>query len=104
MRDITDDTLEATLLASSTPVLVEFWAEWCGPCRPLPAILDAIAAEHPGRIDMVKINADDNMKSAEKYRITSVPTMKVFVNGEVVKTIVGSKPKPALEFELADLL
>ena len=104
MRDITDDTLEATLLASSTPVLVEFWAEWCGPCRPLPAILDAIAAEHPGRIDMVKINADDNMESAEKYRITSVPTMKVFVNGEVVKTIVGSKPKPALEFELADLL
>ena len=104
MKDITDDTLEATLLASSTPVLVEFWAEWCGPCRPLPAILDAIAAEHPGRIDMVKINADDNMESAEKYRITSVPTMKVFVNGEVVKTIVGSKPKPALEFELADLL
>jgi thioredoxin 1 len=104
MRDITDDTLETTLRASSTPVLVEFWAEWCGPCRPLPAILDAIAAEHPGRIDMVKINADDNMESALKYRITSVPTMKVFVNGEVVKTIVGSKPKPALEFELADLL
>ena len=104
MRDITDDTLEATLLASSTPVLVEFWAEWCGPCRPLPAILDAIAAEHPGRIDMVKINADDNMESAMRYHITSVPTMKVFVNGEVVKTIVGSKPKPALEFELADLL
>ena len=104
MRDITDDTLEATLRASSTPVLVEFWAEWCGPCRPLPAILDAIAAENPGRIDMVKINADDNMESALKYRITSVPTMKVFVNGEVVKTIVGSKPKPALEFELADLL
>jgi len=104
MRDITDQSFEEDVLGASTPVLVEFWAEWCGPCRPLPAILDAIAAEHPGKLDMVKINADDNMESAMKYRITSVPTMKVFVNGEVVKTIIGSKPKPALEFELAELL
>ena len=104
MREITDQSFEDDVLGASTPVLVEFWAEWCGPCRPLPAILDAIAAEHPGKLDMVKINADDNMESAMKYRITSVPTMKVFVNGEVVKTIIGSKPKPALEFELAELL
>jgi len=104
MREITDQSFEDDVLGASTPVLVEFWAEWCGPCRPLPAILDAIAAEHPGKLEMVKINADDNMESAMKYRITSVPTMKVFVNGEVVKTIIGSKPKPALEFELAELL
>ena len=104
MREITDQSFEDDVLGASTPVLVEFWAEWCGPCRPLPAILDAIAAEHPGKLDMVKINADDNMESAMKYRITSVPTMKVFVDGEVVKTIIGSKPKPALEFELAELL
>ena len=101
---VTDDTFADEVLSSSTPIMVDFWAEWCGPCRAVSPILDAIATEHADKIKIVKLNVDDNPQIAMKYQITSIPAMKVFKGGEVVKTVIGAKPKPALEADLAEFL
>ena len=103
-RDVTDATFDTEVLASSKPIMVDFWAEWCGPCRAVSPILDQIATEHSDKIEVVKLNVDDNPDTAMKYQITSIPTMKVFRGGEVVKTVIGAKPKPALEADLAEFL
>ena len=97
---VTTVNFEDVVLKSSTPVLVDFWAEWCGPCRAVGPILDQIADEHGDKIKIVKLNTDEESAIAIKYGITSIPTLNVFVNGEVVKTIIGAKPKPALLKEL----
>jgi thioredoxin 1 len=97
---VTTANFEDVVLKSSTPVLVDFWAEWCGPCRAVGPILDQIADEHGDKIKIVKLNTDEESAIAIKYGITSIPTLNVFVNGEVVKTIIGAKPKPALLKEL----
>jgi thioredoxin 1 len=101
---VTDASFEADVLNSDETILVDFWAEWCGPCRAVSPILDQIAAENTGKIKIVKLNVDDNPQMAMKYQITSIPAMKVFKGGENVKTIIGAKPKPALEADLADFL
>jgi thioredoxin 1 len=101
---VTDATFEAEVLNSDTPILVDFWAEWCGPCRMVSPILDQIAAEHAGKIKIVKLNVDENPATAMKYQITSIPAMKVYRGGEVVKTVIGAKPKQALESDLAEFL
>jgi thioredoxin 1 len=100
-RDVTDVTFAAEVLQNDKPVIVDFWAPWCGPCRAVSPILDAIAAD---KIDIVKLNVDEFPDLAVKYNILNIPAMKVFKGGEVVKSIVGAKPRPALELDLADFL
>jgi len=103
-RDVSDATFADDVLSSDKPIMVDFWAEWCGPCRAVSPILDQIATDHADKIDIVKLNVDHNPETAMKYQITSIPTMKVFKAGEVVKTVIGAKPKPALEADLAEFL
>jgi thioredoxin 1 len=103
-RDVTDANFATEVLGSEKPIMVDFWAEWCGPCRAVSPILDQIASEHSDKIDIVKLDVDANPETAMKYQITSIPAMKVFRGGEVVKTIIGAKPKPALEADLAEFL
>jgi thioredoxin 1 len=101
---VTTANFDAEVLKSSTPVLVDFWAEWCGPCRAVGPILEDISNEYGSKIKIVKLNTDEESAIALKYGITSIPTMNVFVNGEVVKTIIGAKPKPAILKELESFI
>jgi thioredoxin 1 len=103
-KAVTDATFQTDVLEHDKPIMVDFWAEWCGPCRAVSPILDAIAAEHADKLSIVKLNVDDNPGIAEKYNITSIPAMFVFEKGEVVKRVIGAKPKPALEADLAEFL
>ena len=97
---VTAADFDQIVLKSSIPVLVDFWAEWCGPCRAIAPILDDISAEHGDKLKIVKLNTDEESAITIKYGVTSIPMLNVYVNGEVVKTIIGAKPKPALLKEL----
>jgi thioredoxin 1 len=93
---VTDDSFAVDVLQSDKAVLVDFWAEWCGPCRQVSPILEEIAGEHADKLEIVKLNVDENPRTAADYGITSIPTMNVYLGGEVVKSIVGAKPKAML--------
>lgn len=101
---VTDATFEAEVLKSDKPVLVDFWADWCAPCRQIGPILDELSAEHGDKLTFLKMNVDENPMTPARYQVTGIPAMHVYAGGEVVRTIVGAKPKAALVSDLADFL
>ena len=103
-KDVTTASFQADVLDSEKPVLVDFWAEWCGPCRMVSPILDQIGEEYADKITIVKVNVDNEPGLAQQYGITGIPALQVFKGGVVVKSMVGAKPKQILVNDLNEFL
>ena len=104
MKDVTDASFAADVLGADKPVLVDFWAEWCGPCRQVHPILEELNEAHGDKVGFVKMNVDENPMTAAQYRVTGIPTLNVYNKGELVKQIVGARPKSFLLKELAEFI
>jgi thioredoxin 1 len=104
LKNTTDATFADDVLMSDKPVLVDFWATWCGPCRKVAPILEEISEQYGDKIEVVKLDTDANVDTAARYGVVSIPTLNVYVKGEVVKTIVGAHPKPKLLRELEEFI
>ena len=104
IKETTDQAFADDVLMSDKPVLVDFWATWCAPCRKVAPILEEIYAQHGDKIEIVKLDTDANPATAAQYGVTSIPTLNVYVKGELVKSIVGAHPKPKLLRELDEFI
>jgi thioredoxin 1 len=101
---VTDATFDNEVLQSSTPVLVDFWAEWCGPCKMISPVLEEIAEEHKGKVTIAKLNVDENPEIAMRYGVMSIPTLALFIGGVEKKRIIGAMPKRNILTELSEFL
>lgn len=104
MLTLTDQTFEKEVLKSGIPVLVDFWAEWCMPCRMVTPIIDELAKEYEGRLKIGKIDVDENSQMPEKYGVMSIPSVFIFKNGQVVKSIVGAQNKETYKKEIEEVI
>jgi thioredoxin 1 len=104
VKTLSDGSFDEAVKSSDTPILVDFWAEWCGPCKMIAPVLDEIATEQAGKITIAKLNVDDNPETARRFEVMSIPTLIVFKNGEVAKRLVGAKGKAALLSDLAEFV
>lgn len=103
-REVTDTTFEQEVLKAQGPVLVDFWAPWCGPCRMVAPVLEEIAREQDGKLTIVKLNIDEHPRWAGRYNVMSIPTMILYQNGQPVKQLVGARPKAAIMRDLQPFL
>ncbi len=97
MADVTDQSFQKEVLENKTPVLVDFWAPWCGPCKIIGPVVEELAKEYEGKVKVVKLNVDDNSETASKFNVMSIPTLVVFKGGQPVKTIIGAQPKESIK-------
>ena len=97
IANVTDASFEADVLKSTQPVLIDFWAVWCGPCRSIAPVVEQLAGEYAGKVKVVKVNIDENPKTPTQYDVRSIPTLLMFKDGKVVGQIVGAVPKPKIE-------